>query len=246
MSNDFENPAQDVELDHYIQSGILLIGYVEQFSVEGKNLMIFDEGDFPDRRRFEQMNDGRFLTVDGSRNSVLAGQKSSDDTEAFSFVVIEFFAGIVHGNVDLKAHEFFNGVNDSGKLVFAGLGISSADFAGESAIDDCRRDVAVADVEFGNADGEDIAVELVERFGDGKHFAFFGIEFEGGKDFAKFLVFLYFDKVDRLLSVDSVAEVVVAEIEENFGETVIGNAERPGRVDLNIFALNKFHTNSSL
>lgn len=246
VSNDFENPAQDVELDHDIQSGILLIGNVEQFGVKGKDLVIFDEGDFPNRRRFEQMNDGGFLAVYGSRG-VLAGQKSSDDAEAFSVIVVELFAGIVHGDVDLQAHEFFDGVDNVSELVFMRFSVASADFAGESAIDDSRRDIAVADVEFGNADGEDIAVKLVERLGDGKHFAFFGIELEGRIDAAKFFVILHFDKVNGCLAHGDVAEVVVAEIEENFGETVVGNAERPGRVDLNIFfALNELHKNSSL
>ena len=245
MSNDFENPAQDVELDHDVQSGILLIGYVEQFGVEEKDLVIFDECDFPNRRRFEQMNDSGFLAVDGSCD-VLAGQKSSDDTEAFSVIVIELFAAVVHGDVDLQTHEFFNGMDYVSELVFTGFGVASADFACESAIDDCRRDIAVTDVEFGNADREDIAVKLVERLGDGKYFAFFGIKPEGRIDVAEFFVILHFDKVGRLLSVDRVAEVVVAEIEENFGETVVGNTERPGRVDLNIFALSGFHKNSSL
>ena len=246
MSNDFENPAQDVELDHDVQFRILLIGYVEQFGVEGKDLMILEAGDLPERRYFEQMNDGGFLAVDGSRD-VLAGQKSREYVERFTFVVIELFATVVHGDVDLQAHEFFDGVHNGGTLVFTGFGVASADFACESAIDDCRRDIAVADVEFGNADGEDIAVKLVERLGDGKHFAFFGIELERRNDFAKFFVILHFDKIRRLLARDNVAEVVVAEIEENFGETVVGNAERPGRVDLNIFfALNELHKNSSL
>ena len=244
MSNDFEHPAQDVELDHDIQFGILLTRYVEQFGVEGKNLMILEAGDFPNRRRFEQMNDGGFLAVDGSCD-VLAGQKSSDDAEAFSVIVIEFFAAVVHGDVDLQAHEFFDGVDYVSELVFTGFSVASADFACEPAIDDCWRDIAVADVEFGNADGEDIAVKLVERLGDGKHFAFFGIELERRIDAAKFFVILHFDEVNGLLARDDVAEVVVAEIEENFGETVIRNAERFGRVDLNIFALRDKHKKAS-
>ena len=226
VSNDFENPAQDVELDHDVQFGILLMGYVEQFGVEGKELVVFDGGDLPDGRDLEQMNDDRFLAVYGG-GDVLAGQKSRDDAEAFSFVVIQLSASAAHGNANLQAHEFFDGVNDAGELVFTGLGVASADFAGEPAIDDCRRDIAVTGVELGNAYREDIAVKLVERLGDGERFAFFGGEVEDRIDSAKFFVLFHFGDIDGLLVGDEGAEVVVAEVEEHFGEAIVGNAERP-------------------
>ena len=154
----------DVKLDHDIQRRILLPRDVQQLSIKRKRLMILNASHFPYRRLVLQVYDCGLFAVYCRFPYDFAGQKISGNVRARSVFIIELSANISHDDFDLKTHEFFETVHDSGELVFVGFSFASANFASKPAIDHCRCDVSVTSAIFAYADNQNVAVKLVERF----------------------------------------------------------------------------------
>lgn len=162
MSLYFNDSTQDVIFQLDVHFGIVLIGNVEEFGVEVHEL-ILEAGDLPERRFGHQLNDGRLSSIDCGSNT-FAGKKGRKNFKGFTVIAVGFFAVVSHVNFCLKEHKFFDRVHDSGELIFAGFGVSVVDLTGEPAIDDTGRDVAIADVVFGDSDAENIEVKLLYGF----------------------------------------------------------------------------------
>ena len=227
----FNDSAQDVVLELDVHFGVLLPRHVEEFGVEGHEL-IFEAGDLPERRFVHQLNDDRLSAIDCGSNA-FRGQKRSKNFKRMTCVTVEFFAIVSHVDLGFEKHEFFGAVDDGSELIFAGVGVSVVDFAGESAIDDTGRNVAIADVIFGNTDAEDIEIELLDGFGESERCVFVNVDSEWRNDFAKLPVLLKFDKFTRFAGIH-LAEVVVGKSGEFFGETIIGKVDDLRRIDLNV------------
>ena len=72
MSFNFNDTVHGVIFNLDIHLGVLLVRHVEKFSGEVKKL-IFKEGDLPERRFSEKLNNGRDFAVDGSFSNNFSG-----------------------------------------------------------------------------------------------------------------------------------------------------------------------------
>ena len=150
-----------------------------------------------------------------------------------AIVVAEFFATDAQVVVDLKTHEDFEAVQNVGELIFARFGIPAPDFAGDSAVDNSGRGVAIAGFPFRNAGGKNCAIERVNRLGDGERF-FVDEKFDGRNDVAETFVVKQFGEIDGVVLSDPVFYVGGGQIKELLGDSVVGNDESSCRRNLDV------------
>lgn len=236
VSNDFKNATQDIGFDGDIHASVLLVGHVEKFSVTRQDLTAFNVGsDFPKRRNAVKINDCRFFAVDSSRGDAFAREKGGDDFVGIAAVVFEILASVSHVNGDLSAHELINGVIDGGTLVFAGIGVVIADFACDSAVEDRGRGVTVLSIPFADTAAKDSEVELVKRFRQSEIVEVVDSDAEGRENIAEFIVIAFLADFQDFALLDSLLIVFIGEVEEAFGEAVVGENKFFCGIDLNVF-----------
>lgn len=148
-------------------------------------------------------------------------------------VVSEFLTTVAHVVINLKFRKDFETVQNVGELIFTRFGIAATDFAGESAVDDCGRGVAVAGFPFGNANGKNGAIERVDWLGDGEGFVV-DEKFDRRDNVAKAFVIEQFAEFDSSMLLDPILQVGTGQIEELFGESVVGNDDSSCRSDLDV------------
>lgn len=236
VSENFENASQDVGFDGDIHAGILLVRNVEQSGVARQDLPAFNVGsDFPKRRNTVKVNDGGFFAVDSGLGDTFARQNGGDDLVGIAAVVLEVLASVGHVNGDLSAHELIDSVIDGGTLVFAGIGVVIADLAGNSAIKDRISGVAVVCAHLADTGAENSKVELVERLRESKIVLVVDAYAEGRDNITEFAVVAFLADFQDFALFDSLAKVVVGEVEEPLRKAVVGENKFFGGIDLNVF-----------
>ena len=178
----------------------------------------------------EKLNNGRGFAVDSGLGDALARENRGDDFVRLA--VIEFFAVSGHVNAKLRAHKFIRSAQNIGELVFARISIIVTDFAGNGTISNRRRRNGISYVEFADVGAKKREVELVERLGKRKVVVVVYPDSVRGDDVAKFLVIFLFRHSQNFLFLDSFAIIFLGEIEELFGEGVVGNVKLLRRINL--------------
>ena len=236
VSKNFEYAPQDIGFDGDIHASILLFGDVKKFSVARQDLTAFNiESDFPKWRNAVKVNDGGFFSVDSGLGDALARKNGGDDFVGIAAVVFEVLASVSHVNGNLSAHELIDSVVDGDPLVFAGFGVASADFAGDSAINDRISGMAVIGAHFANAPAENGEMELVERFREREIVLVVDADAEGRENIAELVVVAFLVDFQYFALFDSLVEVVVGEVEEAFGKAVIRENKFFCGIDLDVF-----------
>lgn len=178
------------------------------------------KGNLPERRNTVEVDESGvfsgFFAVDGNFSDALAGQNVGDSSESLATIEHEIFANVGHVDADLGTHELIDSGDDSGTLVFAGLSVAFADFAGDRAVDDGVCGVAVALEHLANARAKNGEVELVERLGESERVEVVDGDNKGGENVAETSIFFLFGDIKDFLVFDSLLVIVLGEIEELF------------------------------
>ena len=110
-------------------------------------------------------------------------------------------------------------------MVDTGHGVGAFfDFAGQAAINDGGRGVAVAGLPLADTDAKNGEIDLVGGRGDGKRGVFVGEDFVRRNDFAELPVVANFNEVVHVVAFGHVAKTAFCEVEEHFGETIVREA----------------------
>lgn len=221
MSDDFENAPENVGFNSDVHNGVLLTRNVEEFGIARKNLLVFDvKGDLPKRRNTVEVDESGvfsgFFAVDRNFSDALTGKNVGDSSESLAAIEFEIFADVGHVDADLSTHELIDSGDDSGTLVFAGISVEVADFAGDRTVDDGVGGVAIALEHFANARAKNGEVELVERLGESETVEIVDSDNKGGENVTETPMFFLFGDIKDFLVFDSLLVIVLGEVEELF------------------------------
>ena len=246
MQRRFLDASHGIMFSPDVHAAVVHVGHVEQKVIVSQKLVVFELSGEQERRLGEKFDDACILAVDAGGFEHPARQKSGNKSFGIAVIATRYLAVVGHVVRNLKAHKQFEGVKNIGKLLFTGLGFGSfVDFAGNGAIDNSRRRMVIAEVEFGDGGAKNGAVKLVERLREHESFIVDG-EFYRREHFAESFVLQNLDKINRILLGNPILQVGKRQIKELLGKPVIGHDKFFRRIDLEVLpCLNLLHRKRS-
>lgn len=243
VQDDFKDTANDVMFEFDNRRRVILMGNMEKSGVEGKELPVFHRGDAQERRFGGEFDDKGFLSVDFPFDD-LGGKDVVGNGDGFAFVVAELYANVMQVDFEINIRKLFEACHNGSELIFAGIGVVVADFAGQPAIENGRRKFPFIGTPKGNANVGNVQIKLIERFGEnrisGEKCRVDG-DFDGRGDFTETLMIFHLDDSKAVGIIDVAGVTCLGELEKHLNIAVVRHDHFFHRINLDIGIRKFFH-----